>query len=70
MVSENSTAAPVWLTVKEAAARARCGAKLIYRAADSGALKSAKAGGRLYRFRNEWVDDWIESSITPREDRS
>jgi excisionase family DNA binding protein len=67
MVSDTSTTAPVWLTVKDAAARARCGAKLIYRAADSGALKSARAGGRLYRFKNEWVDAWIESSVTPRE---
>ena len=49
-----------WLTVKEAAARARCGVKLIYREVKAERLQAAKVGGRReLRFRAEWIDDWL-----------
>ena len=54
-----------WLTVKDAAARARCGVKTIYRAAENGKLKAARIDGRRsLRFLAEWVDDWLRSSVT------
>jgi len=59
---------PAWLTVREAAARARCGPKVIYRAAQTGHLRAAKIGGRAeLRFRVEWIDGWLESLAQPRE---
>ena len=49
-----------WLTVKEAAGRARCGIKLIYREVKAERLQAARVGGRReLRFRAEWVDDWL-----------
>jgi len=49
-----------WLTVKEAAARARCGVKLIYREVTAKRLQAARVGGRRdLRFRAEWIDDWL-----------
>jgi excisionase family DNA binding protein len=56
---------PTWLTVPEAAERARCGPKVIYRAVHSGQLRAAQIGGRReLRFRVEWIDAWIESLST------
>ena len=52
-----------WLTVSEAANRARCGIKTIYREAKKGRLKAARIGGRReLRLRGEWVDAWLEAS--------
>ena len=49
-----------WLTVSEAAARARCGVKLIYREVTAKRLQAARVGGRReLRFRAEWIDDWL-----------
>ena len=40
-----------WLTVSEAAARARCGVKLIYREVTAKRLQAARVGGRrIYAF--------------------
>ena len=51
-----------WLTVKEAATRARCGVKLIYREVKAERLQAAKVGGRKeLRFRAEWIDDWLQA---------
>lgn len=59
---------PIWLTTDEAALRARCGEKIIYRAARSGKLRCAKVGGRReLRFRPLWIDQWLES-LVPQED--
>ena len=59
---------PVWLTVDEAAARARCGVKVIYRAVKIGTLKAAKIGGRGdLRFRAIWIDEFLERSMEPQE---
>ena len=49
-----------WLTVREAATRARCGVKLIYREVTAQRLQAARVGGRRdLRFRAEWIDDWL-----------
>ena len=50
--SSTSTAPPTWLTVHDAAIRARCGDKLIYREVAAGRLRGVKVGGRRsLRFR-------------------
>jgi excisionase family DNA binding protein len=49
-----------WLNVKEAATRARCGIKLIYREVAAKRLQAARVGGRReLRFQAEWIDDWL-----------
>jgi excisionase family DNA binding protein len=49
-----------WITVSEAANRARCGKKLIYREAKAGRLQAKKMGGRReLRLLPEWVDAWL-----------
>jgi excisionase family DNA binding protein len=60
-----------WRTVGQAAARAQTGEKLIYREVKAGRLKAARVGGRReLRFRDEWIDCWLEQSATPQEPRS
>lgn len=57
-----------WLTVPQAADRARCGAKTIYREVQAGRLRAARVGGRReLRFLAEWVDGWLlqQSQIEP-----
>jgi len=57
-----------WRTAEEAAARARGGVKLIYREVKAGRLRAARVGGRRdLRFRDEWIDEWLEASSTPIE---
>lgn len=66
--SIEQTTDPVWLTVRQAASRAQCGTKAIYRAVNAGRLKAAAIGGRReLRFRAEWIDGWLEASSTPVE---
>ena len=49
-----------WLTVSEAAERARCGVKTIYREVHAGRLRAARIGGRReLRLKPEWVDEWL-----------
>ena len=49
-----------WLKVREAADRARCGPKTIYRAVRSGHLQAARIGGRReLRFLDGWIDRWL-----------
>jgi excisionase family DNA binding protein len=49
-----------WITVHEAARRARCGVKLIYREFRAGRLKGVRVGGRReLRLRSEWIDAWL-----------
>lgn len=56
-----------WLTVPEAARRARCGVKTIYREVRAGRLRAARIGGRReLRLLPEWVDEWLLNSTTPR----
>lgn len=54
-----------WLTVREAAAHARCGPKSIYRAVRSGQLRAARIGGRReLRFLESWIDEWLLRDMT------
>ena len=49
-----------WLKVREAADRARCGPKTIYRAVRSGRLRASRIGGRReLRFLGTWIDLWL-----------
>jgi excisionase family DNA binding protein len=49
-----------WLKIVEAADRARCGPKTIYRAVRSGQLRAARIGGRReLRFLESWIDSWL-----------
>jgi excisionase family DNA binding protein len=58
----------VWMTVGEAAARAKVGNKVIYREVNSHRLRAARVGGRReLRTRPEWVDQWLESTAEPQE---
>jgi excisionase family DNA binding protein len=57
----------VWLTVAQAAARAQCGRKSIYDATKAGRLRAARIGGRALRFRPEWVDAWLEATVSPSD---
>ncbi len=59
-----------WLTVKEAAARARCGSKLIYREVRAGRLRAARVGGRReLRFLDQWIDEWLVRCSTVQDVR-
>jgi excisionase family DNA binding protein len=66
-VTTASTSTP-WRTVAQAAARAVVGSKTIYREAAAGRLRCARIGGRReLRFRDEWIDQWLEACATPQE---
>ena len=59
-----------WLTVKEAAKRARCGPKLIYREVQAKRLRAARVGGRReLRFLADWIDAWLITYSTIQEER-
>ncbi len=67
---QHEAAAPPspWLTVREAAARARCGVKTVYREVRAGRLRAARVGGRReLRFLVAWVDEWLLSHCTIQE---
>jgi excisionase family DNA binding protein len=54
-----------WLKVGEAADRARCGPKTIYRAVQRGQLRAARIGGRReLRFLASWIDCWLAGEET------
>lgn len=56
-------AASPWLTVDEAATRAQCGKRMLYREVQAKRLRAVKVGGRrTLRFRAEWVDAWLEAA--------
>jgi excisionase family DNA binding protein len=55
-----------WRTVREAAQRALCGEKLIYREVQAGRLRAARIGGRRdIRILDQWLDDRLIRSSTP-----
>jgi excisionase family DNA binding protein len=52
--------------VKEAASRAKCGVKMIYREVAAGKLRAARVGGRReLRLRKEWIDQWLDETAPP-----
>jgi excisionase family DNA binding protein len=52
-----------WLRVDEAAARAQCGTRMLYREVQAKRLRAVRVGGRRsLRFRAEWIDAWLESA--------
>jgi excisionase family DNA binding protein len=60
-----------WRTVKEAAAHARVGVKVIYREIRAGRLRAAVVGGRRdYRVHVSWIDEWLERSAKPVDVRA
>ena len=66
----NEAPASPWLTVTEAAARARVGRKTIYASVKSGRLRAARINGRRdLRLLASWVDAWLQASATPVEVR-
>jgi excisionase family DNA binding protein len=55
-----------WLTVKEAAERAKCSDKLIYHNIHQGRLRASRLGTRKdYRILQAWLDAWMTSLSTP-----
>jgi excisionase family DNA binding protein len=55
-----------WLTVKDAAARAKCSPKLIYQAVKAGRLRASRLGVRLdIRIYSLWLEAWLVGLSTP-----
>jgi excisionase family DNA binding protein len=65
-----------WRTVKQTAARAQCGPKVIYAAIRANRLRAARLNGRRdLRIHETWLDDWLRASsepvdVTPSHPRS
>lgn len=58
-----------WLTTREAAARAKCGLKLLYYAVKTGRLKAARLGVRNeIRIHEHWLDAWVASALIVNPD--
>ena len=54
---------PDWLTTEGAAAHTQLSRKTIYTAVRSGQLRAAVVGGRReLRFRQAWLDAWLEAT--------
>ena len=57
-----------WLTLKEAAAYARCGTRIAYQAIRRGELRHVRVGGRKeIRVKAAWIDAWLEAIALPIE---
>ena len=57
-----------WRTTRQAAARAQVSPKMLYREVKAGRLRHALVGGRReLRFRDEWIDQWLEHTAEPIE---
>ena|ERR1700752_2839886 len=62
------SASSTWLTLRDASARAKCGAATLRREVRTGRLRAARVGGRrALRFRAEWIDGWLQASVSPTE---
>jgi excisionase family DNA binding protein len=67
-MAEQLLSAPVaeWLTVKEAAARAKCSTRLIYENIQRGRLRASRLGTRNdIRILETWLMAWLVSLSTP-----
>jgi excisionase family DNA binding protein len=57
-----------WLTVSQAAARAKVGERLIYNACRDKKLRHVRLGGRRdIRLRAEWIDEWLSAQVIESE---
>jgi excisionase family DNA binding protein len=56
-----------WLTLREAAQRARCHEATLRRLIRAGTLRYARLGRKHIRIRASWVDEAIERAATPIE---
>ena len=55
-----------WMRVDQAAAYALVSEKTLYRAVESGKLRCARVGGRRsLRFKREFLDQWLVSTVIP-----
>jgi excisionase family DNA binding protein len=51
-----------WLTLKEGAAYARTGTRIVYQAIRAGQLRAVRVGGRReLRIKREWIDAFLET---------
>jgi excisionase family DNA binding protein len=67
LLGDTGEAATPWIGVNEAARRARCGVKLLYREIRAGRLQAARVGGRReLRLRAEWIDAWLSAQTIVR----
>ncbi len=58
----------VWLTLRQAAARAAVSEGTLKREIQRGRIRCARVGGRRHlRFRAAWIDAWLDASTTPSE---
>jgi excisionase family DNA binding protein len=55
-----------WLTTQEAADRACCGRRALFRAVRSGRLQAARVHGEL-RFLERWIDEWLIDQVMPED---
>lgn len=56
-----------WRNAEQAAARGLVSVKVIYAEVKAGRLRAAVVGGRRsLRFRDDWIDQWLEASA-PQE---
>ncbi len=52
-----------WLTPREAAARAKCGVKLLYASVRAGKLRAVRLGARNdIRIHTDWLDAWMAAA--------
>jgi excisionase family DNA binding protein len=66
MNAEPQIAQAEWLTVKEAAARAKCSTRLIYENIQRGRLRASRLGTRNdIRILDAWLTAWLFSLSTP-----
>ena len=60
------TASP-WLTLKECAAYARTGRRIVHQAIRRGELRAVRVGGRReIRVKAAWINAWLESREVAR----
>ena len=65
-MSAATTTATPWMTVSEAAARARCGRKTLFRAIAAGRLRASRIDQRrAIRVHVEWLDAFLIAAATP-----